>query len=231
MYNYWDMTSLRRCTSDADQWVQLHKNLAKIFSILLIMFSLSAAKACWNPVWDKEVEVKWKYDACKHCYFNDSNLQVLPSILIEWGSVFCCGCCTICCSTVSISTETHNESFLFVDHNVCQADLIHRINKNAEDGIGCMGLWKYKLDVPQPKMVPIEIDQPKPLQNLTSFVLLQLSGNSISAIKMFIARAFQLGFLQQKLGQMLSTPTMSPWKCVFVCKLHKKVSTSESRNI
>jgi hypothetical protein len=59
-------------------------------------------------------------------------------------------------------------------------------------------------------MVPIEIDQPKPLQNLTSFVLLQLSGNSISAIKMFIARAFQLGFLQQKLGQMLSTPTMSP---------------------
>ena len=49
MYNYWDMTSLRRGTSDADQWVQLHKNLAKIFSLLLIMFSLSAAKACWNP--------------------------------------------------------------------------------------------------------------------------------------------------------------------------------------
>ena len=166
------------------QWVQLHKYLAKIFSILLIMFSLSAAKACWNPVWDKEVEVKWKYDACKHCYFNDSNLQVLPSILIEWGSVFCCGCCTICCSAVSISTETHNESFLFVDHNACQADLIHRINKNAEVGIGCMGLWKYKLDFPQQIMVPKEIKQISSVlwasqhhSKSRLILLLQLSGN------------------------------------------------------
>ena len=54
----------------------------------------------------------------------------------------CCGCCKICCSTMS--TANHNESFMFVDHNVCQADLIQWINKNAEDGIGCMGLWKYK---------------------------------------------------------------------------------------
>ena len=56
----------------------------------------------------------------------------------------CCGCCKICCSIVSMSIATHNESILLVDHNVCQADLIHRINKNAEDGIECMRLWKYK---------------------------------------------------------------------------------------
>ena len=50
-----------------------------------------------------------------------------------------------------------------------QADLIHGINKNAEDGIGCMGLWQYKLDFPHQKMVSIEIGQPTPLRNLTSY--------------------------------------------------------------
>ena len=150
----------------------------------------------------RKLKVERKYDASKYCQFNDSNVQVLPSILIEWGSVFrykigeqrtnknslyiflesltfnphvlqilrtrfaCCGCCKICCP---YQPKTHDESFLFVDHNVYRADLVHRINKNAGDRIGCMGLWQYKLDFPHQKMVSIEIGQPTPLQNLTSY--------------------------------------------------------------